>query len=159
MEGIGFLEKITRGPQPELLDDLVVGFDAVGRSRGVPGHGHVKSLVVAVELLAEVHVRHECGARVTRGFVDVENFLGRLLGTRGVRTVGGGERQSFQSLTGLDGIGDARLGQRRIRPSLQTVVSVEIGLSVTDQMQMKNHGSDYVTIPAVSVRVAGSHKS
>lgn len=32
VEGIGFLEKITRGPQPELLDDLVVGFDAVGRS-------------------------------------------------------------------------------------------------------------------------------
>lgn len=47
------------------------------------------------------------GRRVARGFVDVENFLGRLLGTRGVRTVGGGERQSFQSLTGLDGIGDA----------------------------------------------------
>ena len=53
-----------------------------------------------------MHVRHECGARVARGFVDVENFLGRLLGTRGVRTVGGGERQSFQLLTGLDGIGD-----------------------------------------------------
>ena len=62
-------------------------------------------------------------------------------------------------LGGLVRIGKSRIGQRGIRPSLESVISVEERLSVTDQMQMKNHGSDYVTIPAVSVRVAGSHKS
>ena len=43
-------------------------------------------------------------------------------------------------LGGLVRIGKSRIGQRGIRPSLESVISVEERLSVTDQMKMKQHG-------------------
>ena len=74
------------------------------------------------------------------GFVRIEDPLCRHLGACGVGAVCRGELNVPEFGGGLVRIGKSRISQRGIRPSLESVISVEERLSVTDQMKMKQHG-------------------
>ena len=89
-------------------------------------------------LFAEVHVRDESGTRGAR-LVEVENRARRDLRARGVGAVGGCERHVRELESGTPGVFHALVGERRIAPTLQPVVTVEFSLAMTHQKQMKDH--------------------
>ena len=89
--------------------------------------------------------------------VDVENRARSRLRASRVGAVGCSEPAVFQGLPGVNGVIKAGLGERRVRPSLQTVVAVEECLPVTDQMKMNDHAFDYlmgVTLDFTSIALS-----
>ena len=139
MERIGLFQKVTGGRKAEFRHDVIVVLGPVRPAGSSPCDAHVLSLEISIELFAQMHVADQRRTDMPCQLIHVENALRGYLGARGVGTIGGGEIVIAQLGCGLVGIGDAGLRQWRIRPPLQTVVSIEERLSVTDEMEMKQH--------------------
>ena len=95
-----------------------------------------------------MHVRHEHRPGVADLLVHVEDALRGDLRTRRIGAVRGSKPHVLEFFRRLVGVRQPRFGQRRIAPSLKSVIPVERGLSVADKMQMENHTDDYSTLPA-----------
>ena len=141
MEGVGLFQEITGGGQTKFGYDVVVVLRAVRPTRSGPSQRHVLTLEVSVALFAEMHIGREFWPCMSGSLIDIENSLRCDFGARGIGTICRRKIIALKFVPGPVGIGKSGCGERRITPSLKTVVFIERGLPMTNQMQMQNHGS------------------